>query len=119
MAAVGVAQFRDTRRRTIGEQIGHQVGQVGDIDRPTAVAIHIPFLLRFPRRVQADRRTKAMFSSVDVMPTLLGLCGLDVPEGVQGHNLAHIATGEEGLIVMEILDALYQSAATGKPVHIV
>jgi predicted dehydrogenase len=30
----------------------------------------------------------------------------------------HIATGEEGLIVMEILDALYQSAATGKPVQI-
>jgi predicted dehydrogenase len=30
----------------------------------------------------------------------------------------HIATGEEGLIVMEIVDALYQSAATGKPVYI-
>ena len=30
----------------------------------------------------------------------------------------HIATGEEGLIVMEILDAIYKSAATGKPVQI-
>jgi len=30
----------------------------------------------------------------------------------------HIATGEEGVIVMEILDALYQSAATGQPVQI-
>ncbi len=30
----------------------------------------------------------------------------------------HIATGEEGSIVMEILDALYQSAETGKPVPI-
>jgi predicted dehydrogenase len=30
----------------------------------------------------------------------------------------HIATGEEGLLVMEILDALYSSAATGAPVKI-
>jgi len=30
----------------------------------------------------------------------------------------HIATGEEGLLVMEILDALYQSAAEGQPMKI-
>jgi len=30
----------------------------------------------------------------------------------------HIATGEEGLLVMEILDAIYQSAAEGKPVKV-
>jgi predicted dehydrogenase len=30
----------------------------------------------------------------------------------------HIATGEEGLLVMEILDAMYQSASEGAPVKI-
>jgi predicted dehydrogenase len=30
----------------------------------------------------------------------------------------HIATGEEGLIVMELLDAIYRSAETGEPVRI-
>lgn len=30
----------------------------------------------------------------------------------------HIATGEEGLLVMEILDALYQSAAENKPINL-
>ena len=30
----------------------------------------------------------------------------------------HIATGEEGLIVMEILDAIYASAKQGRPVKI-
>jgi len=30
----------------------------------------------------------------------------------------HVATGEEGLIVMELLDAIYKSAGTGKPVQI-
>jgi predicted dehydrogenase len=33
-------------------------------------------------------------------------------------NKPHIAPGEEGLIVMEILDAIYQSAQSGKPVWI-
>jgi predicted dehydrogenase len=34
------------------------------------------------------------------------------------HDTPHLAPGEEGLRVMEILDALYQSAATGQPVQI-
>jgi len=34
------------------------------------------------------------------------------------HDQPHIATGEEGLIVMEILDALYQSSELGRPVQI-
>jgi arylsulfatase A-like enzyme len=63
---------------------------------PYDEAIHIPFIMRFPGRIEAGRRTQAMFSSVDVMPTVLRLCGLAVPEGVQGRNLSHVATGEEG-----------------------
>jgi len=34
------------------------------------------------------------------------------------HGRPHIATGEEGLLVMEILDAIYRSAAEGQPVRI-
>jgi arylsulfatase A-like enzyme len=63
---------------------------------PYEEAIHIPFILRYPRRVKAGRRTPAMFSSVDVMPTLLALCGVDIPRGVQGHSLAHVVVGNDG-----------------------
>jgi predicted dehydrogenase len=35
------------------------------------------------------------------------------------HDTPHTATGEEGLLVMEILDAIYQSAEEGRPVRIV
>jgi predicted dehydrogenase len=34
------------------------------------------------------------------------------------HDTPHIATGEEGLLVMEILDAIYKSAESGQPVRI-
>ncbi|MBI4473748.1 MAG: Gfo/Idh/MocA family oxidoreductase [Acidobacteria bacterium] len=33
-------------------------------------------------------------------------------------NTPHLATGEEGFIVMELLDAIYESAATGQPVEV-
>jgi predicted dehydrogenase len=33
-------------------------------------------------------------------------------------NIPHIATGEEGLLVMEILDAIYQSAEEKRPVQV-
>jgi predicted dehydrogenase len=50
--------------------------------------------------------------------------GADVPS--QFHHFIdsilqdkpHIATAEEGLIVMELLDAIYESAASGRPVQI-
>jgi predicted dehydrogenase len=32
------------------------------------------------------------------------------------NDTPHIATGEEGLLVMEILDAIYTSAETNKPI---
>ena len=34
------------------------------------------------------------------------------------NNKPHIATGEEGLIVMQLLDAIYKSAAKNAPVRI-
>ena len=33
-------------------------------------------------------------------------------------NKPHIATGEEGLVVMQLLDAIYESAEKGEPVRI-
>ncbi|MCL5278841.1 MAG: sulfatase [Planctomycetes bacterium] len=63
---------------------------------PYEESVHIPFLLRYPRLVQGGRRTRALFGSVDVMPTLLDLCGVAIPTGVQGHSLAEVVAGKEG-----------------------
>jgi arylsulfatase A-like enzyme len=80
---------------------------------PFEESIHIPFILRYPRAVKAARRTQAMFSSVDVMPTLLALCGAEIPEGVQGHSLAHVITGQDG---PEPSDSVYlMNMGTGWP----
>ena len=63
---------------------------------PYDESIHIPFILRYPRAVEPLRRTDVPFNSVDVLPTILGLCGLSVPDDVQGTDLSHLARGETG-----------------------
>lgn len=48
--------------------------------------LHVPFLLRVPGE-PGGRRVKARVGTVDLMPTLLEVLGLPVPEGVQGRSL--------------------------------
>jgi arylsulfatase A-like enzyme len=49
--------------------------------------INIPLLIRWPGRVASGRAIDELVQSIDVMPTLLDLSGLAVPEGVQGQSL--------------------------------
>ncbi len=80
---------------------------------PYEEAIHIPFILRYPRRVKAGRRTPLLFSSVDVMPTLLALSGIEIPDGVQGHSFADAVVGRNG---PQPTDSIYlMNMGTGWP----
>lgn len=63
---------------------------------PFEESIHIPFLMRWPGHVPAGQRTQAIFSSVDVMPTLLGLAGVAPPQGLAGADLSFVPLGGEG-----------------------
>ena len=58
--------------------------------------MHIPCLLRYPKRVAAGQRSDVLFNSVDVLPTLMGLCGVGAPDDVQGMDLSHVALGKDG-----------------------
>jgi arylsulfatase A-like enzyme len=63
---------------------------------PHEESIHIPFILSYPGRVNTGKSTDILFNSVDVMPTLLSLAGVDIPQVVQGQDLSHVATGGIG-----------------------
>lgn len=50
----------------------------------------VPFLLRYPP-LTADRNNRRVMppmGTVDIMPTLLSLCGLDIPPPVEGEDLS-------------------------------
>jgi arylsulfatase A-like enzyme len=57
-------------------------------------AVHVPFLLRYPRRVPAGRKLEALVDVVDIMPTLLGLAGVAIPQGVEGRDLTPALVGK-------------------------
>jgi arylsulfatase A-like enzyme len=53
--------------------------------RPWDESIRVPMLIHAPRVLgMKGRTTDLLINSPDIMPTMLGLCGVDVPGSVQG-----------------------------------
>jgi len=46
--------------------------------------IHIPLVIRFPRKAQAGKRVDQLISSIDFAPTVLSLAGIQPPSYMQG-----------------------------------
>ena len=59
-------------------------------------AARIPFLVRWPGKAPAGQVSDACLSTVDMMPTVLSLLGLPIPESVEGMDLSHCVRGEPG-----------------------
>jgi arylsulfatase A-like enzyme len=66
---------------------GQQLGSHGlyGAEVPFEESVRVPLAIRYPRKLKAGARDLA--SQVDIMPTLLALCGIQIPEGVQGQDL--------------------------------
>ncbi len=60
---------------------------------PWNEAIKIPFVIRYPGKIQAGQAIDAPINVIDVMPTLLGLAGLPIPKGVEGIDLSPFLLG--------------------------
>lgn len=63
--------------------------------KPWEESIHVPGLLRYPRRFKPARRN-TIFTHVDFAPTLLGLCGVWAPPEMQGTDLSATLAGGYG-----------------------
>ena len=58
--------------------------------------IRVPLVLRLPGRLPAGRVVRRQVSQIDVMPTLLELAGLSVPDYVEGSSLLPLVRGDSG-----------------------
>lgn len=56
--------------------------------------IRVPLLMHWPERIKASRKSNAITSSMDVMPTALDAAGISIPEGLDGRSLLPLAKGE-------------------------
>lgn len=56
-------------------------------------SVHTPFLARFPERIRPGRYDQ-LTEAVDLVPTLLDLCGVATPDRIQGRSFASLVTGQ-------------------------
>ena len=63
---------------------------------PYAESLNVPFLIRYPGRITPGV-DNLLLSSPDIMPTLLGLCGLapHIPAGTEGTDYSRLFLGDE------------------------
>ena len=57
--------------------------------------IHIPLVVRWPGVVPAGQSCDQMISLIDLMPTLVEMAGLSLPQPVDGHSIGPFLKGEE------------------------
>jgi arylsulfatase A-like enzyme len=78
---------------------GDLIGSHGAYNKqqPFDESIRVPFLLRYPAALgDRGRKLEAPISAEDILPTLLGLCGLPIPESVEGLDFSgHLLGGED------------------------
>ena len=64
--------------------------------QPWDESLRIPFLLRWPENLKNQARDISMpIDTPDIMPTLLGLAGVSIPEDVEGLDRASVVLGTE------------------------
>jgi len=72
----------------------HSRGQMKK-QRPWDESIRVPFLLRYPAATGTKGRKIDMpINTPDIMPTLLGLSGIDIPDTVEGTDFSSVVTGK-------------------------
>lgn len=72
-----------------GEMLGSQGQPPRRKQRPWDESIRVPFLLRYPAVTgHGGRSVKTPVNTPEILPTLLSLAGIEIPEAVEGEDLS-------------------------------
>jgi len=76
---------------------GNMLGSQGAVlkRKPWEESIGVPGIIRYPGKVSAGKKSDALFSHVDLCPTLLSLCQVAVPGHMQGADFSGVILGQQ------------------------
>jgi choline-sulfatase len=76
---------------------GYLLGQHGRFEKHASYeeVIRTPLLMSYPPLVKPGASTSAMVELVDLVPTVLEVCGLPLPEQIQGRSFKPVLTNPE------------------------
>lgn len=60
--------------------------------QPEDESLHVPLVMRLPGLIPPGSEPRTLINSVDLMPTLLSLCGMPAQESCAGRDLSAVAT---------------------------
>jgi len=63
---------------------------------PYAEAVDIPLIIRWPGHIRPGVTSDVLYTPMDQFPTLAGLCGVEVPDIVNGMDLSARVLGRKG-----------------------
>jgi len=64
--------------------------------KPWEESIAVPMVAAWPGMIPRGREEDALFASIDIYPTLCGLCGVEIPEDKDGCDFSHLFLGKAG-----------------------
>jgi arylsulfatase len=104
-------QARDTIV-IFGTDHGAQLLEHGLMDKNVffEASVHLPFLFRYPGGAGAGKRAE-MVEMVDLLPTLLELCGIAVPKYVQGRSFKTPGAGREMVFAENVIPEIITGGA--------
>jgi len=76
-----------------GENLGDH-GSIGHVHQLYDSLLRVPLIIRYPG-VPAGKRVATQVRQVDILPTILELCGADAPENLEGCSLLPVLSGAE------------------------
>jgi choline-sulfatase len=76
---------------------GYLLGQHGRFEKHCCYepAVRSAFLMRLPKLIQPGQASSALVELIDIVPTILTICGVTVPGNMQGRSLVRLLRGEE------------------------
>jgi N-acetylglucosamine-6-sulfatase len=89
LAALDSAGHREDTLVVFTSDNGYFWGEhgLGGKHGPYEEAVRVPFLARYPQRIQPGTVRDALVLNVDLAPTLLELAGLAVPDSIDGRSI--------------------------------
>lgn len=98
LEAVEAAGIADHTLIVFSSDHGEMFGAHGRVQKMTFYeeAVRVPYLMRWPGVIPRGQVSDACLGTPDIMPTVLGLMGLPIPEEVEGMDLSPLARGMRG-----------------------
>ncbi len=79
-----------------GEMMGSQGQPPRQKQRPWDESIRVPFLLRYPAAgAGRGRKVSTPINTPDILPTLLSLAGIEIPDTIEGEDVSGLIFGKK------------------------